>query len=246
MSRRIDFVTGAIAVALHVALAVTILDGPPPARARSRPIEVEFQRPPKAAAPPPRAQPEAAAGPRAPSRAARPVRRKVAIAAPAPVSPAPDLSSRAPAPVFGIAMESPMAAASPIAAPVGGSTIADPGRRGGSRPAEPGSAGGGGFASELAIEIMPRIDTEACGRSITYPKEAEENGIEGKVRLRVALDERGRVSSVRVLSGLGHGLDQAAAEALKHRCKFSPAIARGGRPVPFVVESYTFTFELPR
>jgi protein TonB len=93
---------------------------------------------------------------------------------------------------------------------------------------------------------MPQIDTEACGRTITYPKDAEQNGIEGKVRLRVALDERGRVSSVRVLSGLGHGLDQAAVDALRHKCRFKPALARGGHPVPFVIESYTFTFELPR
>ena len=93
---------------------------------------------------------------------------------------------------------------------------------------------------------MPEVDTDACGRSITYPADAERAGVEGKVRLRVALDARGHVSSARVLRGLGHGLDEAAVEALTRRCHFSPAIANDGRPVPFVIESYSFVFELPR
>ena len=84
------------------------------------------------------------------------------------------------------------------------------------------------------------------GRSIAYPSDAEHNGIAGDVRLRVALDERGHVRNVHVISGLGHGLDQAAADALQHHCKFTPAIDRNGRPVPFVIQSYTFHFELPR
>lgn len=100
--------------------------------------------------------------------------------------------------------------------------------------------------SELDIKAMPEIDTEACGRTIAYPSDAEQAGVAGDVRLRVSLTERGRVYAVRLLSGLGHGLDQAAMEAIKHRCRFSPAIDKGGKPVAFVVESYTFHFELPR
>jgi protein TonB len=206
VSRRTDVVTVAIAIGLHIGLAVTFIHGPPPARARSRPIEVEFRRP------------------------------KPLLASPAPPA----------------AALTPKPAAAQPAAPVGGSTIAEPARSARSNPnaagaeGSSGGAGSGAFASELEIKQMPEIDTEACGRSIAYPEEAERNGIEGKVRLRVTLDERGRVSGVRVLSGLGHGLDQAAVDALKHRCKFTPAIARDGRPVPFIVESYTFNFELPR
>jgi len=96
------------------------------------------------------------------------------------------------------------------------------------------------------VTTMPEIDTEACGRTVAYPPEAAALGIEGAVRLRVELDERGRVVDVKVLSGLGHGLDREAVEALKHRCKFSPAIASDGRPVPFVIDPYVFHFEIPR
>jgi periplasmic protein TonB len=257
VSRRRDVITAAIAVVLHAGLAVAIVRDSGAPRVRSRPIEVEF-RPPK----PPPAKPVVAEEP-APARKepARPVRaapRKLAAVteppapAPTPSEPPPEAEPppRPAPPVYGIAMESPTATASPVSAPVGGSTVADPGRAG--RPGPPGAPGGtpdgrdSAPVSALNVKVMPEIDTDACGRTITYPPAAERNGIEGEVRLRVTLDERGRVSSVRVISGLGYGLDQAAVEALKHRCKFTPAIADDGRPVPFVVESYTFNFELPR
>ena len=93
---------------------------------------------------------------------------------------------------------------------------------------------------------MPEVDTDACGRTVSYPPEAEQAGVEGDVRLRISLTETGRVHAVRVLSGLGHGLDRAAVEAISHRCRFRPAVAKDGHPVPFVIESYTFHFELPR
>lgn len=263
MSRRRDVATATIAVVLHAGLALAIVRDQGKPRMRSRPIEVEFRRPKPVAPQPPKPavaerEPEPAkAKPTPTPRPARPVKQKLAMVEPPPPTaveppPRPQPTSRPPTPpVFGIAMDSPTAASSPISAPVGGSTVADPGRpgrpnRGATGVGAPGDGNGTGYASALQVKVMPEIDTEACGKSITYPAEAEHNGIEGSVRLRVALDQRGRVSSVRVLSGLGYGLDQAAVDAMKHRCKFTPAIAEDGRPVPFVVESYTFNFELPR
>jgi protein TonB len=133
---------------------------------------------------------------------------------------------------------------------MGGTTLADPAR--GGKPAgrptgSPTSPGGDGYAprSELDVSTMPDVDTEACGKSVTYPADAQQNGIAGEVRLRVELDASGHVHAARVLSGLGHGLDQAALDAIKHRCRFTPAKDKSGTPVPFVIQSYSFHFELP-
>lgn len=212
---------------------------------RPPPVEVEFRRPtppPQVAAPRPTPTP----APRAP----RPIARKVAVSpAPQPIPPAPSPPRKAAPlpPVYGFAMESPTDVSSAVAAVRGGTGIAAPGGKGGgARGGPPGPPGEPGAGGELAIKTMPEVDTDACGRSISYPPEAERAGIEGKVRLRVALDARGRVSSARVLRGLGHGLDEAAVEALTRRCRFTPAIATDGRAVPFVIESYSFVFELPR
>jgi protein TonB len=244
-----------MAVAVHAiaGFAITGQDRAP--KPVKRPIEVEFRRPPPPALPPP-AAPARPEPPPPPRQAPRPTARKVAVraptAAPTPTPPAPTPPSPAPAPraappVYGIAMESPTDASSAVAAPRGGSS------RGSATGVGRQNAGGSGDgngpaapAAELSIKEMPEVDTDACGRSIHYPPEAERAGIEGKVRLRVALDARGHVTSARVLRGLGYGLDQAAVEALTHRCRFTPAIAADGRPVPFVIESYTFDFELPR
>jgi protein TonB len=251
LSRRADIVTTAVAVAVHAVAAIAIAHQRPRAVAvRPRPVEVEFRRP--APAPPPPPVQAVAPRPAQAPRAARPIARKLAMSpAPrpmpaAPVDPPPRRAAPLP-PVYGFAMESPTDAGSAIAAARGGTGLAVPGASGGAAhggsPAGRGEPGGGG---ELAIKTMPDVDTDACGRSIGYPAAAERAGIEGKVRLRVALDARGRVSSARVLRGLGHGLDEAAIEALTHRCRFTPAIATDGRPVPYVIESYSFLFELPR
>jgi len=95
------------------------------------------------------------------------------------------------------------------------------------------------------IKRMPEIDANACGQSIEYPSEAKRLGIEGDVILRVELDEAGRVHGTRVLSGLGHGLDEAAVFALTHKCRFTPAIDKSGSPVAFVIPRYAFHFATP-
>ncbi len=51
--------------------------------------------------------------------------------------------------------------------------------------------------------------------SPSYPLSAKRAGIEGVVVLAISIDERGCVVNARVLSGLGHGLDQAAVSAAR-------------------------------
>ena len=59
-----------------------------------------------------------------------------------------------------------------------------------------------------------------------YSDRARTAGIEGKVRVELTVDETGRVVSVRVLSGLGYGLDEAAVAAAE-RATFEPALRCG-------------------
>jgi TonB family protein len=99
--------------------------------------------------------------------------------------------------------------------------------------------------SDENIKKMPDVDSDACGRSIEYPAKAMNLGIEGDVILRVELDDTGRVHGVRVVSGLGHGLDEAAVFAVTHKCKFTPAISKDGHPVAYVIPKYVFHFETP-
>jgi len=62
----------------------------------------------------------------------------------------------------------------------------------------------------------------------TYTDAAREAGVEGKVRVELTVDETGRVVNVRVISGLGHGLDEAAVAAVRD-ATFEPAV-RCGKP----------------
>ena len=255
MSRRADLVTLVVAVVVHVGFAVAIAREHVSKRPATSTVELDFRKqPPPLAA----AHPAAAAGP---SHAAAPKpRRQLALrpravpaSHPAPEIAAPATPTPTPQrPVYAVSMASTSEVATGVAVPTGSGAATEPSRSGGAAAGRAGgSASGGGEgayqpASESDVATMPEIDTDACGRTIAYPDEATQAGVEGDVRLRVALTPEGHVYAVHVLSGLGHGLDRAATEALKHRCRFSPAIGKGGKPVAFVIQSYTFHFQLPR
>jgi protein TonB len=76
---------------------------------------------------------------------------------------------------------------------------------------------------------------------VPYPDEARRANIEGTVRLRIVVDNEGRVVDVQVLNGPGYGLNEAAREALK-KFKFRAAI-KGGEAVSTTVV-YNYTFQL--
>jgi protein TonB len=62
-----------------------------------------------------------------------------------------------------------------------------------------------------------------------YTDAARAAGVEGKVRVELTVDETGRVIDVKLIAGLGQGLDEAALSAARN-ASFSPA-QRCGRPV---------------
>jgi TonB family protein len=79
-------------------------------------------------------------------------------------------------------------------------------------------------------------------RNSPYPEEAKRLGFEGEVKLRVTVDEQGRVKAGRVISDPGHGLGQQAIENMKQLCRFRPA-RRNEEPVTTEIP-YTVRFEL--
>ncbi|MBV9949377.1 MAG: TonB family protein, partial [Myxococcales bacterium] len=75
-----------------------------------------------------------------------------------------------------------------------------------------------------------------------YPPQARLEGLEGTVSLELEIDERGDVSSARVLQPAGHGFDEAALAAAR-AFKFTPA-TRAGKPVRSIVQ-LGYEFHLP-
>lgn len=59
-----------------------------------------------------------------------------------------------------------------------------------------------------------------------YPPMARRMGREGKVLLRLTIDERGKLESVEVMEGGGFGFTEAAVEAMG-RSVFAPAMESG-------------------
>lgn len=52
------------------------------------------------------------------------------------------------------------------------------------------------------------------GENLVYPEEAIKNGIEGRVYIQFVVEKDGTVSEVKAVKGVGHGLDEAAAEVI--------------------------------
>jgi periplasmic protein TonB len=97
-------------------------------------------------------------------------------------------------------------------------------------PGSGGGTGGGPYrpgsgiaAPELIHEVKP-----------DYTEEARRRSLAGDVVLEIVVRSDGRVGSVRVVQGLGAGLDQRAVDAVR-QWRFSPA-RRFGTPVDVVVE----------
>jgi periplasmic protein TonB len=97
----------------------------------------------------------------------------------------------------------------------------------------PGSGGGTGggpyrpgsgvVAPDLIHEVKP-----------DYTEEARRRGVSGEVLLEIIVRSDGRVGNVRLLKGLGSGLDERAIDAVR-QWRFSPA-RRLGTPVDVLVE----------
>ena len=93
-----------------------------------------------------------------------------------------------------------------------------------------GGTGGGPYRPGSGIE-PPRLVREV---KADYTDDARRRGISGDVVLEIVVRSDGSVGDVRILQGLGEGLDQRAVQAVR-QWRFEPARRRGA-PVDVIVE----------
>lgn len=168
------------------------------------------------------------------------LRRPTAPRAPAPPAPAPPppdpVAAAHPAlaamPDLGINLSGGIGGPGGVAVPMGG------------KPAAPAETVARKEKTFGAAAERPAVAGDDCAEDVVkakptnfvkgkYTDDAQAAGIEGRVRIQVTVDASGAILDVKVLSGLGHGLDESAIAATR-RMSFSPA-TRCGKPVTSTV-----------
>lgn len=83
----------------------------------------------------------------------------------------------------------------------------------------------------VAVEEMPEPigGIEAIQKRIVYPEIAQRAGIQGRVYVKAYVNEKGNVTKVELIKGIGAGCDEAAMDAVK-LTEFKPGKQRG-KPV---------------
>jgi protein TonB len=220
-----------VSLAVHAAILTWLSLTPAPVVPPKRTTElvvVEVQRPP----PPPRVEP---AKPE-PVQVTRPPPRRLAFrrSEPPPPNepPPPEAKAEPPPVVVGLTLRSTTTAGT-FDAPVG-NTLAG---KAPDKAVDPSSV----RPSPVPLYELDSQPTVIGEVRIPYPEDARSRGIEGTVVLSVLVDEAGSVRTVKILSGPGGGLDQAAAKAVE-RIRFRPA-TRKGQPVAAQI-TYRYTFLL--
>lgn len=203
-------------LALHGVLAFSLVHRllPPetPAQPPAR-LEATLQAAPQPQAEPPQARPQPVPARPEPQRS---LRQPAPLAPPTPrpilstPSPRPEAPAVAPPPA--VPAPAPLSEAPPVR------SAPPPGARGGEalQPAR----------FDAAYLSNPKPD---------YPLAARRRGMEGTVRLEVAVSSEGRPTRVRVAHGSGHELLDTLAQRAVENWRFQPA-RRGGEPVESTVE----------
>jgi periplasmic protein TonB len=96
----------------------------------------------------------------------------------------------------------------------------------------------------IKTRAMPRGDYGYFDAGKDYPAEARQLGIEGVIRVRLVVDDKGKVVSAVLLNQLGHGLDELALTRAR-QIEFDPAKDSDDRAVSSVVV-WTFNMTLPK
>ncbi|MCF6352854.1 MAG: energy transducer TonB [Cyclobacteriaceae bacterium] len=64
-------------------------------------------------------------------------------------------------------------------------------------------------------------------KKMKYPSQARRMGIEGKVFVQFVVDEKGNITDVKVIRGVGAGCDEEAIRVIKNSPKWNPGKQRG-------------------
>jgi periplasmic protein TonB len=221
-----------------------IVELPPPPTPPPPPVPEPEPEPEPEATPPPTPPPPSRVQPRVQPRVQAPP-------TPVPPAPGPVTSSDAPAPVVrldGIAPGGigavPVAVGTPTGRKVGRGGTGTNTTGGGD--GEPGATGAPVVAPVSIASIKQRaqpLNADIIDTRGMYTPDARRLAVEGQIKVRLVVDESGRVVQRRLLTKLGHGLDEAAMEKAQE-LRFEPAIDTNDRPVQSVV-IWTFTFVMP-
>lgn len=235
----------AVAISIHALVALGLMlvpqrglhDQP------AAPVEVDVLPPP----PPEPLLPPPDPPPSPPDPTPRPVaRRHVAAIKPPPpmpnqeVKPAPPTEEPA-RPVFGVTQDSVVAGESPVVVPVGNTLMTkDRTLAKAPPPPLPPSPPPPAFApvDEESVAEFPEAYVKP---EPEYPEIARRMGIGGRVLVRIGIDRKGNVKSVRVLEKVGYGMDEAAIKA-SWQSKWKPARRADGQPVDMVI-TYSCVFK---
>lgn len=81
------------------------------------------------------------------------------------------------------------------------------------------------------VEQMPELigGLESISNKITYPEEARQNGVEGRVFVKFIVNKDGNVENAEVMRGIGSGADEEALRVVRE-AKFKPGF-QDGEPV---------------
>lgn len=180
-------------------------------------------------------------------RTVRPVR--TAAAQPPPrAEPPPTTTESGGAPTVAMPDIAPSATGVPVARGVRSARVGRGGSGGGSGS---GVGQGSGEVAPMPVSIatiktraLPKGDYGFFDAGKDYPPEARQLGIEGVIRVRLIVDDQGKVKSAVLLNKLGHGLDELAM-ARARQIEFEPARDSDDKAVNSVVV-WTFNMTLPK